>query len=35
MGGRNAADFHQDYIIPEAELVLDGVTRMKAGKLLV
>ncbi|HSW10036.1 MAG TPA: hypothetical protein VLK32_03915 [Bacillota bacterium] len=34
MGGRNVADFHQDYVIPEAELVLDGVTRMKGGRLL-
>jgi len=33
MGGRNAADFHQDYVIPQAELILDGVTRMKDGKL--
>lgn len=34
MGGRNAADFHQDYVIPEAELVLDGVMRMQGGRLL-
>jgi leucyl aminopeptidase (aminopeptidase T) len=33
MGGRNVADFHQDYVIPQAELILDGVTRMKDGKL--
>lgn len=35
MGGVNVADFHQDFVVPRATLVLDG-TRvvMRDGKLL-
>ncbi|MGB9866773.1 MAG: aminopeptidase [Bacillota bacterium] len=36
MGGVNVADFHQDFVIPRATLVLDGQrVVMKDGKLLV
>lgn len=34
MGGTNAADFHQDHVIPEADLILDGKLVMQSGKLL-
>jgi len=32
MGGKNVADFHQDYVIPEADLILDGKVVMQGGK---
>jgi len=35
MGGLNAADFHQDHVIPEADLILDGKVVMQGGKLLL
>ncbi len=35
MGGLNAADFHQDHVIPEADLILDGKTIMRGGKLSI
>ena len=35
MGGTNVADFHQDHVIPEADLILDGKPVMQAGKLLL
>ncbi len=35
MGGTNVADFHQDYVIPEADLILDGKPVMRGGKLLL
>lgn len=34
MGGLNAADFHQDHVIPEADLILDGRLVMQGGRLL-
>ncbi|NPV70750.1 MAG: hypothetical protein HPY55_08920 [Firmicutes bacterium] len=34
MGGVNVADFHQDFVIPEATLVFDGVAVMEGGRLL-
>ena len=35
MGGLNTADFHQDHVIPEADLILDGRTIMQGGRLLL
>lgn len=35
MGGLNVADFHQDHVIPEADLILDGKMIMQGGKLLI
>ena len=35
MGGTNVADFHQDHVIPEADLILDGEPVMQRGKLLL
>lgn len=35
MGGTNVADFHQDHVIPEADLILDGKPVMQRGKLLL
>lgn len=32
MGGTNAADYHQDFIIPEADLILDGAAAMAGGR---
>jgi len=34
MGGKNVADFHQDYVIPEADLILDGKVVMQGGKFV-
>jgi aminopeptidase len=35
MGGLNTADFHQDHVIPEADLILDGRAVMQGGRLLL
>ncbi len=35
MGGTNVADFHQDHVIPETDLILDGKMIMQRGKLLI
>ncbi len=35
MGGTNVADFHQDHVIPDAELILDQKPIMRGGKLLL
>jgi len=35
MGGLNAADFHQDHVIPEADLILDGQAIMQRGTLML
>lgn len=35
MGGLNVADFHQDHVIPQADLVLDGQLIMENGQLLL
>ena len=35
MGGLNAADFHQDHVIPEADLILDGKAIMQRGTLML
>jgi leucyl aminopeptidase (aminopeptidase T) len=35
MGGLNAADFHQDHVIPEADLILDGQAIMQRGALML
>jgi leucyl aminopeptidase (aminopeptidase T) len=34
MGGKVAADLHQDFIIPKPTWTLDGKAVMKDGKLL-
>ena len=35
LGGTVAADLHEDFIIPQPDLILDGKTMMKNGELLI
>ena len=35
MGGRVTADFHRDFVIPRATLILDGTPILQDGKLLI